>query len=160
MFQPHRDDLATVLKHGAIAGLIGGVVLLGAIFAFSGGAYVSAWLGPQGAGAWLRHGGREDGGRVLGLLSHFLVAVPWGMIFGLVARGFKRDNAIAAGALFGLVVWITMYWVVLPLLGLSKLMIGQAPAGISILEHVLFGLTMGVVFARVELGPFFRRASA
>jgi len=52
----------------------------------------------------------------LGLLLHFLVAFVVVIVFYLVSRKieFLTLHAVASGALYGICVYIVMYWFVLP----------------------------------------------
>ena len=48
--------------------------------------------------------GFEAGPVLLGLVCHFAVSIGWGLLFGLVAYGVA----------WGIVVWLGMFYVVLP----------------------------------------------
>jgi hypothetical protein len=144
------DRLRQGSKGGTVAGLVGGVVL--AIWSLFMGAIQGRdfWVGMKAASyPFLRARALEpgfDGGAVLlGLICHFAVSIAWGIAFGIVAYGLSRAGTIASGALWGLVVWIGMFFVVLPLVGAAALARGQGIA-LAVSEHVVFGLALGFGF--------------
>src|SRR5438094_90209 len=63
---------------------------------------------------------------IVGQASHLLVSAIWGAIFGIVAFGARRALTVLYGALYGIVVWLGMYYVVLPIVGLGATR-GQMP---------------------------------
>jgi uncharacterized membrane protein YagU involved in acid resistance len=54
---------------------------------------------------------------VLGLLFHFIIATTWGVVYYLASRRlrFLIDQPIIAGVLYGIVVYLFMNFVVIPL---------------------------------------------
>src|SRR4029079_6755006 len=52
-------------------------------------------------------------------LSHGLIAIAWGMLFGLVFAKKRAATVFFAGLLWGLVVLVAMYYVVLPAFDMS-----------------------------------------
>jgi hypothetical protein len=58
----------------------------------------------------------------------------------------SRGATIALGVAWGLVVWLGMYYVVLPLVGLGD-MVRATPVGMAVLSHLVFGLGVGLGFA-------------
>ena len=61
-----------------------------------------------------------DGGgttAALGLLLHFSIALTWAALFALAARrlAFASERPVAAGLLYGVVIYAVMYYVVIPL---------------------------------------------
>ena len=144
-----QGDVSRAIAGGVIAGIIGG--LLNALVAFltvsAGG---DIWTAFKGAGApFLGERSAEPGydpfAVAVGFFGHYLVSIGWGVVFGLLVYGMDRAVTVLAGAAFGLIVWLGMYWVVLPLVGLGA-MSAQGANGLTALLHVLFGLTLGIVF--------------
>src|SRR5262249_4768383 len=79
-----------------------------------------------------------DGGPVLaGVLCNFLVSVIWAVLFALLVYGLTRGVTVVAGLLWGLVVWIGMFYVVLPIIGLADAA-RSTPVGQAIVTHVIF----------------------
>jgi hypothetical protein len=156
------------LRGGTIAGVIGGAVLAAFMLLVNAAQGQNVWVGTKVAAyPFLRDRvmapGFDFGPVLLGLISHFVVSAAWGLLFALVAYGMSRRGTVAFGALWGLVVWIGMFYVVLPLVGAGALVRG-APVGLAIVEHVIFGLAVGIGFlpyqAAAPRRPFWRRAPA
>src|SRR5437870_10545787 len=104
----------------AIAGLIAGVLDITSAFViaeFKGMGSIrmlqgiaSGLLGPQSF-----EGGMATAG--FGLAIHFLIAFTAAAVFYVGSRQFSflTRHAIASGLLYGLAVYLCMYWVVVPL---------------------------------------------
>lgn len=141
---------AHVVKGGIVAGLIGGVVL--AVFMMIVGAArgQDLWIGMKMAaypflGDRVMTPGFDVGPVLLGVISHFAVSIVWGVFFAVLVFGRSRTATVWLGTLWGFVVWIGMFYVVLPIVGAGAVARG-APVGLAIVEHVLFGLAVGVGF--------------
>lgn len=52
---------------------------------------------------------------LLGLVFHFIIAFSWTILFFLILPKFPSGNWIAYGLLYGVVVWLLMNLVVLPM---------------------------------------------
>src|SRR5206468_1344331 len=98
-----------------------------------------------------------DGAAVLvGVVSHFAVSIVWGALFALLFYGLSRAATVAAGFLWGFVVWIGMFYVVLPIVGLGD-MPSHIPVANAIIEHVIFGIVVALAFLPFQvriLRPF------
>jgi uncharacterized membrane protein YagU involved in acid resistance len=70
----------------------------------------AGWLGPSSF-----NGGMATA--ALGLAFHFLIAFTAATVFYLVSRqlAFMIDRPVVSGALYGIAVYLVMYWVVMPL---------------------------------------------
>jgi hypothetical protein len=87
-----------------------------------------------------------DLGPVLqGGLTHLGISLVWGALFGLAAYGMTRSATIGFGLIWGIVVWIAMFYFVLPLSGTAVTMRG-IPVLLSIGQHLVFGLALGLGF--------------
>lgn len=145
-----KDEFRRALGGGAVAGVIGGIVisLFMALAALAGGRDV--WMGMKVAGAPLVgqdiiRPGFEAGPVLLGVAMHFAVSIGWGILFAALCYGMSRGSTMAAGAPFGVVVWLVMFYAVLPLFGM-RAVADSVPVGMAVLEHVLFGLGLAVGF--------------
>jgi len=101
------------------AGLVVGVLDISSAFVIWWQRGIGARRGLQGIAAGLLGANSFNGGLVtagLGLLLHFLVAFVVVIVFYLVSRKieFLTLHAVASGALYGICVYIVMYWFVLP----------------------------------------------
>jgi hypothetical protein len=150
MARIRREEMSHAAKGGIIAGLAAGVVstLIGLIATLSNGG--DAWMALKGAGAPFLGAramapGFDAGAVLVGLLCHYLVSAGWGLLFGLLFYGFSRAATLGLGALWGIVVWLGMYYVVLPLVGLGE-MARSVPVGMAIVSHVIFGLALAAAF--------------
>ena len=95
---------------------------------------------------------------LVGTLCHFLVSIAWALPFAKFIDGQSKAVTMVAGALWGLVVWFGMYYLVLPAVGMGT-MARSAPVGPAILEHVIFGLAVAfgfLPFLRTRLHPMAR----
>jgi uncharacterized protein DUF6789 len=151
-----RGEFARVSAGGVVAGLISGVFLslvLLASLTFHG---QSSWVAFKGASAPFFHEramqpGFDAGPVVVGFIAHFVISAGWGFGFAVVCYGLSRGATMVAGALWGIVVWLGMYYVLLPLIGLGEIA-QHVPVGQAILEHVMFGVVLAAAFL-----PFQRR---
>src|SRR5262245_55938758 len=76
-------------------------------------------LGQRIASGWLGNASYEGGvaTAALGYASHFLIATIWATVFVLAAQRIRFLFAapLASGPLYGVLVWLMMRYVVLPL---------------------------------------------
>ena len=80
---------------------------------------------------------------LVGGASHVAVSIAWGIVFALVCPMPAPLFMLAAGALFGVVVWLVMHHALLPLLGVGWIVAGFS-TGRAITEHVVFGMAVAV----------------
>ena len=133
-----------------MAGAVAGIVLSVFMTTMSVAQNTDLWVGAKTAAApFLGERALQpgfDGPAVLiGTLTHFAVSIGWGAVFGALAYGLSGGVTVAAGVFWGFVVWVTMYYVVLPLAGLPQIA-ASMPVGNAIFEHVLFGVSVGIAF--------------
>jgi hypothetical protein len=114
------------------------------------GTCLTVWSGMKFAalpflGERVMQPGFELGPVLLGVLCHFAVSVGWGILFGLIFYGVAKGATVAWGALWGVVVWLGMFYVVLPIVGAGQVA-KMMPVPLALFEHVLFGLAVGLGF--------------
>jgi hypothetical protein len=152
-------DIGAAILAGALAGVIAGLVLaiLMTLLGVANG--VDPWVAAKTAGApFLGERAIESGfdgpALLVGVLTHLAVSAGWGAAFGLVFMGLPTGMTVAAGLAWGVVVWIVMYYIVLPLAGLAALARG-APMAMAVLDHLVFGLALALGFVPLErrFGP-------
>ena len=102
------------------AGLIVGVLDISSAFVIWWQRGVGVCRGLQGITAGLLGANSFDGGLVtagLGLALHFFVAFVVVSVFYLASREieFLTIHPVASGVLYGILVYIVMYWFVLPM---------------------------------------------
>jgi hypothetical protein len=154
----HRQapSRAQALKGGLVAGLAGAVWLW--IWNAAQNALAGAFW-PTFKFAALPFYGLErvtspgfDAGPILvGGLSHLIISVLWGLAFALVFFGLSRSATLVVGLFYGVVVWLGMFYVVLPLAGVGAVA-RDSPVAMAILTHFFFGLVVALAFL-----PFQRR---
>jgi hypothetical protein len=150
-----RDFWKAALVGGVLAGFLD-IVYAFAWLGFSGNrtpmwvlqTIASGWLGRQAfSGGW--------GAATLGAVSHFGISIAAAAVYGAAVRGshWIRAHWIAAGVAFGMLVYLFMNFVVIPL--------SAAPFGPSwtprafiqgFISHALvFGLPIAWVWRRATL---------
>jgi hypothetical protein len=140
------------------AGLAGGAV--DAIYATSlglirSGSALRPWQSV--ASGWIGPAARDGGGAAgLGLLTHFGIALCMAAAFAVAARRMKvlYRRPLVAGALYGLVLYLVMYRVVLPLRWPT--IFPRWDGWISVADmasHVGVGLAIALVLARAHRDP-------
>lgn len=143
-----KTDTARILGGGAVGGVIGGMVMamFAMIFAAANG---KGFLMPLKliAATLFSKDAMSGGAGVLlvGLMIHMMASIGWGIIFAAVMRrALSTANGIPIGAIFGIVVWAIMTFVVLPLVNpVMRQSVSMMP-GAWFIEHVLFGMGVGL----------------
>lgn len=139
------------LAGGVVAGIAGGIVISLVMVTTALATAQDVWPVLKGAGAPVLGDratapGFDAIAVVLGVAIHFAVSIAWGVVFAALFFGLSRGTTLVAGAVWGVVVWLVMAFVVLPLIGLGELGRG-GPIAVAVLEHVLFGFAVGLGFA-------------
>ena len=147
---------------GAIAGLAGGVAMAVVAALLSASMGQDIWheskriaailYGP----AALTGSGFDPGPVLLGSLLHLLVSAVLGAIFGVVTRRWLHltsdfGTPVMAGLVYGLLIWLVAYFVVLPLLNPALLEV-YPPA--FIIQHVAYGVVLGLVYMWLRPQPY------
>ena len=147
---PGGDSRTNAIAGGAIAGFIGGVAIIawmGIITAAQGG---DLWA-PLKMAAFPFLGDRallpgfDPVALFASTIVHFLVSVGWGVLFGIATYGLSRPVTLLASVPFGIVVWLVMFYIVLPLVGARELLAMVSPA-LAAAEHLVFGLFTAIGF--------------
>jgi len=95
-----------------------------------------------------------DGGwktAALGAALHFLIALSAATVFYAASRTltFMTSRHVLAGVSYGVVVYLLMYWIVLPLSNLRRRPFSASAALIAILTHMIcVGLPISLVVRR------------
>jgi hypothetical protein len=159
MTATNSTEAKQAIKGGAVAGLIGGAVItvfLTALVLIKGGdVWSNVFKGAAAPflGAAATRPGFDAGPVMLGALIHFAISIGCGIAFGVLAYGLSKPMTLLASLAFGIVVWLGMYYVALPLAGLGD-MARETPIANAIITHLVFGLAVGVGFL-----PFQHRKS-
>jgi hypothetical protein len=145
----HRSEAPSSLEGGALAGLIGGIVM--SIYMVIGTMlhHGDVWMTMKGAGTpFLHERAQAPGFDALavgvGAGSSLLISVLWGLGFGAVFYGLSKAATVGAGVVWGVVCWLVMFYVVVPAVGMD--VASKVPMGMAILQHVLFGVAVALAF--------------
>ena len=162
----HRSSGGAWVRAGVGGGLAAGIAMASFVMLYGllfeeDGAFFDA---PMAIWAWLfgaEHYGdaaNHVGPIVLGIGAHMTNALVVGLAFAAIAAAVRVREIAPATVLavaYALVVWILMRFVVLPLNEEEARMLTSdtvAPQWVWWLAHVAFGITLGVVFARLIRG--------
>jgi uncharacterized membrane protein YagU involved in acid resistance len=154
----NQNRVPGFLIAGAIAGMIGGIVMamftmiatatyLGMGF-FTPMYVIASPLTGRQTMMMAMHGGAfyfALGPAVLGLVVHMLWSACWGIIFGLIASGLHLRGvaAVIGGMVYGVLVMLVMNFILLPIVGAPNLL--TLLGGTTfIIGHLLFGMVVGL----------------
>ncbi len=145
---------------GALAGLVGGVAMMGGAMLLAGAYGYDIWfqlkalaglaLGPSA----VAQVGFAAGPALAGLLIGLAVSALFGALFGFVTRQVWRlpsDYGVPAvtGLTFGLLLWLAGYLVAALL---PQMMLAFAPA--LLIQYVIYGIITGLVLAVLRPQPY------
>lgn len=152
----HRPILPDIVGlGGAIAGLVGGLAMALAGFLMARASGEDIWFAPkQIAAAFVSTPMSEQPGFVLwpvvaGSLMHLLFSVVLGALFGIVTRRMlhlpsRFGLPLVTGLIYGLAIWLIVYFVFLPVMNPQLLHI-YAP--MFIIQHIVYGVVLGAVYS-------------
>jgi hypothetical protein len=85
---------------------------------------------------------------ILGLAGHMMNSVVLAAIFGLMASRFLHGGGtlVAAGVIYGIVVWAVMWFVILPLIDPLMLNLNGL---VFLIGHMMWGGALGLLWSRV-----------
>jgi len=148
---------------GAIAGLGGGLAMAitGAIISASLDGDI--WLEAKQI-ATVVYGpsvatlpGFAAGPVIVGTLLHLIVSAVLGAIFGIVTRRVLHltsdfGTPLMAGLIYGLLIWLVGYLVVLPLV--NPLLRDNSYAPAFIIQHLVYGAVTGLLYTWLRPQPY------
>ena len=86
------------------------------------------------------------------LVTHYVLGIAFGLVFGVVATGFGIDRQVPAtllfGALFGALLYVFNFYGMVRLFPWFAELRGWAMA----IEHVAFGMAAALLYAKLERG--------
>lgn len=147
---------------GAIAGLAGGLAMsiVAAIISLSLGNDI--WLEAKQIAALvygraaIAQPGFILGPVVVGTLLHFAMAALLGALFGIVTRRLLRltsdfGTPVLAGLIYGMLIWLLAYFLILPVLN-PVLLETYAPS--FIIQHIVYGAVTGLFYMWLRPQPY------
>ncbi len=148
-----QSSTRTVLKW-VLPGLIAGMVF--AMWAMVVGLFTSTlWAPPQGIAQSIGIGSPGHDFQLLpfvvGVMGHMMNSIALGVIFVAIARAGRLHGpaALAGGMVYGMIVYVGMYWVLLRgvLSSTSSLFLSANPEWSWIVAHLMFGVAIGALTA-------------
>jgi hypothetical protein len=144
----------------ALASLIAGILDITSAFVIAGIKGAGSIRMLQGIASGLLGQRSFEGGRAtagLGLAIHFLIAFTAAAVFYAVSRKFSSltQHPVVSGLLYGIAVYIFMYWIVVPLAFPTARHSVSRDITALIIHIVLIGLPIALVvhrFSNEKLG--------
>jgi hypothetical protein len=135
---------------GALAGILSGIVLAIYLVVMSITEGGDMWQPLKGAGfPFLGERAFQPGfdltAVLVGVGAHLGVSMIWGLLFGVLFYGASKLGTLVLGAAWGVVVWLVMYYLVLPIAGIAN-MPETVPLKEAVLSHVIFGVALAMAF--------------
>jgi len=90
---------------------------------------------------------------IVGWILHFFIgSVLWGVLFGLLQSVLPGDRPVARALWFSVVAWLAMMVIVMPLAGqgLFALKIGVMAAVATLVLHLIWGASLGLIYQRLQ----------
>lgn len=137
-----------------LPGLIAGLVF--AMWAMVVGIFTSTlWAPPQGIAQSIGIGTPGHNFQlvpfVVGLIGHMMNSIVLGVTFVALARAFRLSGpaAVVGGMVYGVIVYIAMYWILLRglLSSTSASFLSANPEWSWIAAHLMFGVVLGALAA-------------
>jgi uncharacterized membrane protein YagU involved in acid resistance len=137
----------------ALAGLIAGILDITSAFVIAGIKGTGSLRMLQGIASGLLGQRSFEGGMAtagLGLAIHFLIAFTAAAVFYTASRTFSSltQHAVLSGLLYGIAVYIFMYWIVVPLAFPTARHSTSRDVTAVIVHIVLIGLPIALVVRR------------
>lgn len=144
-----------IVRAGAIAGLIGGVLMAIWSMLYAVVAGMGLWMPLKMIGATFYGVSALVGGPgvlAYGLTLHVAVSIAYGILFAsIVSRYAPPGRALLAGIAYGVAILVFMTFVVLPLFNTTMRERVPTMSASWIIDHILFGIG-------VSTAPLLRRA--
>jgi uncharacterized membrane protein YagU involved in acid resistance len=166
-----QESSTRTVLNWALPGLIGGLVF--AMWAMVVGLFTSTlWAPPQGIAQSIGIGTAGHNFQLVpllvGLMGHMMNSIVLGVIFVAIARAIRVQGiaAVVGGMVYGAIVYVAMFWVVLRgvLSSTSASFLSANPEWSWIAGHLMFGVVLGAIAAygplRTLYGQTARRATA
>ena len=149
-----------------LPGLIAGLAF--AMWAMVVGLFTSTiWAPPQGIAQSIGIGSPGHSFQIVpfvaGLMGHMMNSIVIGIIFIAIARAIRLHGpaAVAGGMVYGVIVYVAMYWVLLRgvLSSTSASFLSANPEWSWIAAHLMFGVVLGALAAYGPLRTLYGRAT-
>ena len=120
-----RRNWGRAFTGGILAGVVAGLVLAAILVGMNVVEGRDIWPALKGAGMpFLGERAAQPGfdlqAVLVGAGAHFGISIIWGLLFAVLFYGASKLGTVSLGAVWGIVAWLVMYYMVLPLAGLSQ----------------------------------------
>ncbi|GAC1485740.1 MAG: hypothetical protein NVS1B1_00260 [Candidatus Limnocylindrales bacterium] len=141
-------NTGTWVRHGAIGGLVGGLVMamVAMLYTLFAQDDLLAPLKQMGA-TFFRYESGSLGSMITGLMLHMMMSVVFGIVFALIVKGRATGfgSLIGAGMIFIAVEWAISRFIVLPVVDQPLVATFGATGGI--VAHAMYGAVLGLWLA-------------
>lgn len=160
-----QESSTRTVLNWALPGLIAGLVF--AMWAMVVGLFTSTlWAPPQGIAQSIGIGTAGHNFQVVpllvGLMGHMMNSIVLGAIFIAIARAIRLQGAAAVigGMVYGVIVYVAMYWVLLRgvLSSTSGSFLSANPEWSWNAAHLMFGVVLGALAAYGPLRTLYGHA--
>jgi len=90
---------------------------------------------------------------IAGWIAHFVIGtIFWGLLFVAVPHVTRSRNFLIKGTAFGVVAWVAMMLIIMPMAGAGLFGLGLGPAApvMTLILHVVFGVVLGYSFFKLR----------
>jgi uncharacterized membrane protein YagU involved in acid resistance len=95
---------------------------------------------------------KMGGAVMMGWIAHFMIgAILYGVGFVVLYNLLPGQGAVAKGSLFGVLGWLMMMLLVMPMMGMGMfaMSMGMMAAAMTLVLHIIFGAVLGFVYAKL-----------
>ena len=92
------------------------------------------------------------GALAIGWIMHFMIGIGYGVVLSVADDLLPGKTLIVKAIVLAVIGWVLMMVVVMPVLGagLLGLKIGMMAPIMTLVLHVIFGVTLGLVYGKTE----------
>ena len=150
------DISAISLGQGALAGLIGGIVLAMFAMIVAWAAGDGLWSPPRAitgmfGGAEYAGSGFAFGSIAVGVMLHMMLSMVFGVIYAFaidaITHGLGAPVQLVTGMVYGVFIWAINTYLIGPRMPGDQLMTDAMPAWAWFVGHVMFGAVLGYLYA-------------
>jgi uncharacterized membrane protein YagU involved in acid resistance len=123
----------------AIAGIVGTAVMTIV------GIYLAPMMGIPRMNPAEMLAGQMGGSIVMGWAGHIMIGIVLAVAYAVIAKSLPGAPWLR-GALFGVAPWLLAQLAVMPMMGMPLFSGSMAMAGGSLIGHLMYGATVGVVY--------------
>ena len=152
--RPLDTRLSTLIRHGGLAGIAGGLVIAAAGMILDAALGIGIWALPNAIGG-IALGPTAGASTALGLVTlagvvlHMMLSAGFGVATLVAIRKVTREH-VATGVALGLGLWLVNYYVMGQLSAGAHVVATLNPIWMGGVLHALFGAVTGLVARSLE----------